>query len=537
MLSPITSAAPFSVTGAPSWLTFHPIQPADTQIVFEFSPNASINSRSATIKVGGRAVTVTQAGLAGAPVLSVPPSIPNAAVSASYDLAVPTMNGPVTYTATGLPAGMTLSNLTGHITGYPSTAKTYAVTISARNARGTSGAAIAFNINVLPFPDSLVGSYSATVDADPAINAGLGGFLTFAVSANGAVSGTLKSGSASPAFTGRLNTGVNPSNPVPLAAQLTVGIPKTSLILNVLMNSRASGSPAGYVTGSVSLGSSSAALAGEQQVWSLSGHAPATGYLGSYTAALQPAGADAAIPQGDGFLIMAVSTKGVISWSGQLADGTVLAAGTTNLGPEGEVPLFAALNAGKGSLLGSPQITTGSPQALGGSLGWTKHASAAGVRAYQQGFGAFNPASLTVVGGAYTPPAKTVAVMPAGQITFADGGIEQAAMYGSLTQEVAINSSNVATLPAVAAGNLANVRITKITPATGAFTGSFTLKDNNPFNGALPQVSRTANFNGVFLQGALNQGTGYFLLPTIAGPPANVTTSPLTSGQVSLMPN
>jgi hypothetical protein len=43
------------------------------------------------------------------------------------------------------------------------------------------------------------------------------------------------------------------------------------------------------------------------------------------------------------------------------------------------------------------------------------------------------------------------------------------------------------------------------------------------------------NFSGVLLPGS-GLGTGYFLLPGIVGPPANVTTSPMTSGQVRVTP-
>jgi hypothetical protein len=79
------------------------------------------------------------------------------------------------------------------------------------------------------------------------------------------------------------------------------------------------------------------------------------------------------------------------------------------------------------------------------------------------------------------------------------------------------------------------VKLTKIDIIKGTFTGTMTLKDNNPFKAALPQISRPVNFNGVLLPTA-GMGTGYFLLPSIAGPPANVTTSPMTSGQVRVLP-
>ena len=83
--------------------------------------------------------------------------------------------------------------------------------------------------------------------------------------------------------------------------------------------------------------------------------------------------------------------------------------------------------------------------------------------------------------------------------------------------------------------NPALVKLTKIDVVKGTFTGTMTLKDANPFNGALPQVSRVVNFNGVLLPTA-SMGTGYLLLPGITGPPANITTSPMTSGLVRITP-
>lgn len=77
------------------------------------------------------------------------------------------------------------------------------------------------------------------------------------------------------------------------------------------------------------------------------------------------------------------------------------------------------------------------------------------------------------------------------------------------------------------------MKFLKLDVKTGLFTTSITLQDPNPFNSALPKVTRTVIGNGVLLP---NQqvGLGYFLLPAVSGPPANVTTSPLTSGTVRI---
>ena len=532
----VNASAPFTVTGSPAWLSFNPIQPGDAQITFKFVPNPLASSRVAIVKVGGNPVTVTQLGVAAPPVLTVPTTIPKAAISANYDLAIPTQFGPVTYTTTGLPPGLALSNLTGHITGMPTTAGTYHATVSARNIKGSSNT-LAFDVTVLPFPASLAGGWSALLARNAAVNAGLGGLLSFTVAANGPVTGTLKNGAASYAFTGRLNTATDPSSPDPEHPRLTVAIPHTSLVLVVNLNS-----PGTYLAGTLTQAADVATLSGAQQVWAIPGHAAATDYAGSFTAALQPTTADASIPQGDGFLTFSVSGTGVISWGGQLADGTILPTGSSALWPAGEVPLFVPLYTGKGSLLGSPVITA-TARVLSGSLDWSKLPQPATVRAYAAGFGALNPVGLSILGGGYTPPTSGLAVLtnvmpPTGsaQITFTDGSISGVNMASHLTQTLTISSASIATLPGITGGNPANVSISKIDPAKGTFTGSVALRDPNPFSTILPQVSRSVVFNGVFLQGGNNLGTGWFLLPSITGPPANVTTSPLTSGQVLITP-
>ncbi|MDB6120929.1 MAG: Cadherin proteinputative collagen-binding protein, partial [Verrucomicrobiaceae bacterium] len=351
----VEATAPFTVVEALPWLSvapFVPNVPGDTQVTFIFAPNPSLANRSGVIKVGGQAVTVTQNGIQAEPVLDTPNPVADAAISASYDLAIVTHNGPVTYTATGLPTGLTLSNVTGHITGMPTVAGTKQVSITARNAKGASNTII-FPITVQAFPASLLGSYTATLPRSTGlVNNDLGGLLTFTVAANGPVTGTLKSGAGSYPFSGRLNTAVNPASPDPLHARLSVSIPRvrgaaTPLLLVVNMNSPADGQIAGTVT----LGANVVNFTGWQNVWSLTAHALATDYAGAFTAALQPSNASVSLPQGDGFLTFSMTTKGVITWNGQLADGTPLTVGTTNLGPNGEVPLFSALYAGKGSIL------------------------------------------------------------------------------------------------------------------------------------------------------------------------------------------
>ena len=117
-------------------------------------------------------------------------------------------------------------------------------------------------------------------------------------------------------------------------------------------------------------------------------------------------------------------------------------------------------------------------------------------------------------------------------LAFSGGDIESVNQYNDLGQAFTVSAAFAATANWLSP---VQMKLTRIDVAKGTFTGSMTLKDLNPFNAALPMISRPVSFNGVLLPAA-GMATGYFLLPSIAGPPANVTTSPMTSGQVRVLP-
>ncbi|MEQ1751358.1 MAG: hypothetical protein ABL974_18185, partial [Prosthecobacter sp.] len=410
-------------------------------------------------------------------------------------------------------------------------AKTSAVTVKAKNVWGDSNT-ISFNITVLPFPPSLAGSYSATIVDNEVLTDKLGGLMTMTVTNTGGVTGTLKLGAGSHPITGRLNTAVNPLTPDPDHAVLKTSVKRTgkpAVDLTVNMNSASTDLIAGDVMlpGAVPVG---AGLVGSKHVW----HAttkPADLFKGYFTASLEPTDASTNIPQGDGFLTISVSAAGAVSWSGQLADGTIITAQSATLWANGELPLFALLYSGKGSLNQKLSIASGT-KIVSGSPHWHKKPQTA--RAYGAGF---EPATLTADGAEYLPPVigKTllnIAAPGSAGIDFSGGDMNSVSQFADLDQVFNVSATHVATFTGV---NPALVKLTKLDVVKGTFTGSLTLKDTNPFNAALPQVARPVNFNGVLLP-ASGKGTGYFLLPSITGPPANATTSPMSSGRVRIMP-
>src|SRR5439155_21188355 len=65
-------------------------------------------------------------------------------VAFSYQITA--TNNPTSYNATGLPPGLSVNTSTGLISGTPTTAGTYSVTISATNAGGTGSATLTLTI-------------------------------------------------------------------------------------------------------------------------------------------------------------------------------------------------------------------------------------------------------------------------------------------------------------------------------------------------------------------------------------------------------
>src|SRR5437764_7072208 len=87
-----------------------------------------------------------------------PPPVITSATTASgtvgiaFSYQITATNNPTSFNATGLPAGLTVNTSTGLISGTPTTAGTYTVTISATNAGGTGSATLTLTVVNPPPP-------------------------------------------------------------------------------------------------------------------------------------------------------------------------------------------------------------------------------------------------------------------------------------------------------------------------------------------------------------------------------------------------
>jgi hypothetical protein len=529
----ITTDGGWSAVESLTWVAVSPLSGyGDGSVTINVLPNASKTQRSGTVVIAGIAHSITQAGVI-APQLMVPNPIPEGIVGGTYSLVIPTLNAPVTYTATNLPKGLSIVQATGTITGRPTEAGTKRVVIKAINAAVTTAVSIEFDIKINPFPIAAGGTFTALIDPGESINQNLGGHLSFTSTTLGALSGTLKLGNSSQTFKGAWE--------IPLTGDATaqIQIPRngdTPLSINLVLYLNDRIRLDAGIQGTISelvMGGETVDLSGYRHAWPTGG-SPAP-YEGSYTATLgaplAPGTGDIA-PAGPGYLIVSSTNAGVVTWSGKVADGTTIITGSSYLWPSARFPIFQSLYAGKGSVLGEPMINFPS-KSLVGAVHWLKKPQL--VLQYPNGI----ETDLAVAGNAYTPPDKGFPVLGLdnvnggetnAKVQFAGGDVESAAQFLKLTQFCRVTNTHTVTFSTSTIVNPTAMKITTLNAKTGFFKGSFTLKDR------VPVVSRSVSFEGV-LDSALGTGTGFFLLSELPTTPATSVAKTLQrAGTAYLLP-
>jgi hypothetical protein len=350
----------------------------------------------------------------------------------------------------------------------PVNAGNYWVVITNAFGSATSRSA---DLSLIPINGTYNGLYY-----NPQIFSGLcAGSFTIPVTLKGGYSGVLRLLGSSYPFSGRFDSSGQSKAVVerPSLAPMSV-----ALVLDLTGTEQ--------VRGAVGDGVRTADLLGNRVVWnSKTNPAPQAGV---YTLVVPGASGQPLSPAGDGFGTVKVGAAGRATFTGVLADGTILTQSAA-LSKFGDWPFCAALYAGEGSILGWLTFTNRASDDINGLLNWTELQQPLDP-SYPLGF-SFQTAAA---GSAYAPPS---AGAPA--LNFTSGTLELSG--GSLseivTQRVVQVRNNQISTPDGSAVKLS------IQPASGLFGGSI----------VDPNTGSPIPVKGVILQ-KQNAGFGYFLRET-----------------------
>ena len=261
-------------------------------------------------------------------------------------------------------------------------------------------------------------------------------------------------------------------------------------------------------------------------------------YIGTHSALLAPAAAGVGVPAGAGWAVGTIDAKGLLKLVGKLADGTGLTASlAADVGSHPGYRLFlqpytpartGAFIAGAFTLKPHPDVAGRRFVAFedAADLTWVKARRDLDT-SYRAGFG---PVSTRFTLDPWLPPAPAKTGVPAITLTQRLGLTANqftaqhsdiiSALFDDLPETLGLNAmTNVVSVlaPVTTPANTTKWKVT-LTPATGAFAGSFELIDAGkkrlvPFAGMMRQPPST-DLSGLI-------GDGNFLLPALTPAPNN----------------
>jgi uncharacterized delta-60 repeat protein len=354
-----------------------------------------------------------------APVL-LPITFPPAMVGAYFEYKIPVDFGvdgsqsPVSYRATGLPAGLKLNKKTGWIRGIPTKAAIKTVTISAINKIKPVATTAPNNpvLEVQPIPAGAIGTFAGWIPRSE-LNGQVGGRFDLKTNAKGTFTGKVTIGLKAYPFKGALDlepatNGVPGAPPSVTVTVLRKGKPVLSpmaltFVMNPVLDRLASAS--------LTADGDTVNFNAWRNLWSKL--EPALPYVGYHTFALMPPdGSVLEQPMGASFGYFTVKPDGKLTMAVKMADGQAFTGGQF-VGPLGEIMIYKVLykTETRGSVVGQLRLLKNDEAKFADNTinsspstapSWLRPADPAQkIPIYKDGFG---PITLTAVGGAYEDP-------------------------------------------------------------------------------------------------------------------------------------